>query len=134
MTDKSDRKIKILIAKPGLDGHDVGAKIVVRALMDAGFDAIYSGLRKTPEEIVTMALEQQVDVLGLSILSGSHMSVCESIRDLIPEKGLNIKLWIVGGNVPKKDIDSLKEMGVSGVFPFGTNFQAVIDFINEEMG
>ena len=126
-------KSKILIAKPGLDGHDVGAKVVVRALMDAGFEVFYTGLRKTPEEIVQLALEYQVDVLGLSILSGSHMSVCESIRDLMPVHDLKVKLWIVGGNVPKKDFDDLKGMGVSGVFPFGTNFSAVIDFINEEV-
>jgi len=128
-----DKKVKILIAKPGLDGHDVGAKVVVRALMDAGFDVIYSGLRKTPEEIVKMAIEHQVDVMGLSILSGSHLSVCESVRDLIPKLGLEAKLWIVGGNVPKKDFAALTDMGVSGVFPFGTNFATVINFINQEV-
>jgi methylmalonyl-CoA mutase C-terminal domain/subunit len=129
----SGEKLKILIAKPGLDGHDVGAKVVVRALMDAGFEVFYTGLRKTPEEIVKIAIEKEVDVLGLSILSGSHMSVCESIRDLMPELGLKVKAWIVGGNVPHKDIDALKALGVSGVFPFGTNFEAMINFINEEV-
>ncbi len=129
----SDEKLKILIAKPGLDGHDVGAKVVVRALMDAGFEVFYTGLRKTPEEIVNIAIEKDVDVLGLSILSGSHMSVCESVRDLMPELGLKIKAWIVGGNVPHKDFDALKALGVSAVFPFGTNFEAMINFLNEEV-
>ena len=129
----SAEKLKILIAKPGLDGHDVGAKVVVRALMDAGFEVFYTGLRKTPEEIVKIAIEKEVDVLGLSILSGSHMSVCESIRDLMPELGLKVKAWIVGGNVPHKDFDALKALGVSAVFPFGTNFEAMINFINEEV-
>lgn len=129
----SGEKIRILIAKPGLDGHDVGAKVVVRALMDAGFEVFYSGLRKTPDEIVKMAIEKEVDVLGLSILSGSHMSVCESIRDLMPEYGLKVKAWIVGGNVPHKDFDALKALGVSGVFPFGTNFETMINFLNEEV-
>lgn len=129
----SDEKIKILIAKPGLDGHDVGAKVVVRALMDAGFEVSYSGLRKTPEEIVKMAVEKQVDVLGLSILSGSHMSICEAVSELIPKHDLKLKLWMVGGNVPKKDFESLEALGVSGVFPFGTNFEAMITFINEQV-
>ena len=129
----SSKKIKILIAKPGLDGHDVGAKIIVRALMDAGFEVFYSGLRKSPEEIVKMAVEKQVDVLGLSILSGSHMSICEAIRDLMPQHNCQVKLWMVGGNVPKQDFEKLEAMGVSGVFPFGTKFDKVIDFINEKV-
>ncbi len=129
----TSEKMKILIAKPGLDGHDVGAKVVVRALMDAGFEVFYSGLRKTPEEIVEMAVEKQVDVLGLSILSGSHMSICESVGDLISESDLKLKLWMVGGNVPNKDFESLKALGVSGIFPFGSNFDAIINFINEQV-
>ncbi len=134
MMVSSNEKIKILIAKPGLDGHDVGAKVVVRALMDAGFEVFYSGLRKTPEEIVKLALEKQVDVLGLSILSGSHMSICESVHNLMKERDLNVRAWMVGGNIPKKDFGDLEAMGVSGVFPFGTNFEKVIDFINEKVG
>ncbi len=127
------KKIKILLAKPGLDGHDVGAKIVVRALMDAGFEVVYTGLKKSPEEIVRRAAEEKVDVIGLSILSGSHIPVCEQVRQLLKEKGLENLLWIVGGNIPQKDREALKKLGVDAVFSVGTLTQAIVDFIREKV-
>ena len=123
------RSIRILFAKPGLDGHDVGAKIVVRALMDAGFEVIYTGLRKTPEEIVRSACDEDVDVLGLSILSGSHLPICRRVRALLKESGREDILWIVGGNIPQRDHAALKGLGVQAVFSVGTPLQAVVDFI-----
>jgi len=132
-SSSSNRKIKILIAKPGLDGHDVGAKVVVRALMEAGFEVIYTGLRKTPEEILELAAEQQVDVMGLSILSGSHLSICDAISKLLPEYNTRFQLWLVGGNIPAKDEASLKEMGVTEIFPFSTKFETIADYINEKV-
>ncbi len=125
----SDKKVRILFAKPGLDGHDVGAKVVVRTLLEAGFDVIYTGLRKTPEEIVRRARAEEVDVLGLSILSGSHLPICQRIRALLDEQGCRDMLWLVGGNIPAKDHDALKKLGVDGIFPVGTPLQAIVDFI-----
>jgi methylmalonyl-CoA mutase C-terminal domain/subunit len=127
------RSVRILFAKPGLDGHDVGAKIVVRALMDAGFDVIYTGLRKTPEEIVRSACDEDVDVLGLSILSGSHIPICRRIKALLQESGREDILWIVGGNIPQRDHAALKDLGVQAVFSVGTPLQAVVDFIRERV-
>ena len=111
------RKIKVLLAKPGLDGHDVGAKVVVQALMEAGFDVIYTGLRQTPDAIAKAAAEAKVDVIGLSILSGAHIPLCRRIRELLQEKGLYDKLWIVGGNIPEDDRMVLRQLGFRGVFP-----------------
>lgn len=125
-------KTRVLIAKPGLDGHDVGAKIVVRALMDAGFEVIYTGLRKSGEEIATVATEEDVDVIGLSILSGSHLPICRRFRELRFESQLEDKLWLVGGNIPRQDEAELKEMGVDAVFPVGSPLQSIVDFINEK--
>lgn len=124
---------KILLAKPGLDGHDVGAKIIVRTLLDAGFDVVYTGMRKTPEEIVLRAQEEHVDVLGLSILSGSHLPVCRRIAELLLERGLGDLVWIVGGNIPVNDCDELKKMGVHEVFPVGTNLDSIVDFLQEKL-
>jgi methylmalonyl-CoA mutase C-terminal domain/subunit len=129
----SQRKIRILIAKPGLDGHDVGAKVVVRALLDAGFEVIYTGLRKTPEEIAAQALEEDVDVVGLSMLSGSHMPLCRRLRDLLMENGLGDKLWMVGGNIPAQDREALAQLGFAGVFPTGTGFDEITSFIRENV-
>ena len=125
-------KTRVLIAKPGLDGHDVGAKIVARALMDAGFEVIYTGLRKSGEEIATVATEEDVDVIGLSILSGSHLPICRRFRELRSESQLVDKLWLVGGNIPRQDEAELKEMGVDAVFPVGSPLQSIVDFINEK--
>lgn len=127
------RNVRILVAKPGLDGHDVGAKIVVRALMKAGFEVIYTGLRKSPEQIVRVAGDEDVDVIGLSILSGSHIPICRRMKTLLEEHDLEQALWLVGGNIPKKDCDALKELGVDGVFPVGTPLQSIVDFVRENV-
>jgi len=125
----SAERIKVLIAKPGLDGHDVGAKVVVRALMDAGFEVIYTGLRKSPAEIAAVARDEDVDVIGLSVLSGSHLPICRKFAALRREHGLETKLWVVGGNIPEKDRDELQRIGVGGVFPFGTPLASIVEFI-----
>jgi methylmalonyl-CoA mutase C-terminal domain/subunit len=127
------RKTRILIAKPGLDGHDVGAKILVRTLLAAGFEVIYTGLRKSIPEIAATARDEDVDVIGLSILSGSHIPLCRKLRDLLEDFGLTGKLWVVGGNIPRKDIGELEKLGVDRVFPFGTPLQSIVDFINESV-
>lgn len=127
----SERKIKVLLAKPGLDGHDVGAKVVVQALLAAGFDVIYTGLRHTPEQIAEAARANSVDVIGLSILSGAHMPLCRRLRDLLFDKGLHEKLWIVGGNIPEADRMMLKQLGYRGVFPTGSHTDDIVAFIRE---
>lgn len=132
MTERA-KNIKVLVGKPGLDGHDVGAKVIVRTLMDAGFDVVYSGLKKTPQEIVQAAVEEKVDVLGLSILSGSHIPICTQINVLMRERGLSEVLWIVGGNIPEQDHAALKDMGVAAVFAAGTPMQRIVDFIRENV-
>lgn len=123
------RRARILLAKPGLDGHDQGVKIVARALLDAGFEVIYTGLRKTPEEVTRIAVEEDVDVIGLSILSGSHMPVCRKMRQLLEECSLEDRLWLVGGNIPRSDHGALLEMGVDGVFATGTRLESIVEFI-----
>lgn len=127
------KKIRILLAKPGLDGHDVGAKIVVRALKEAGFDVIYTGLRKSPEQIVRTACDEDVDVLGLSILSGSQIPICRQLRALFQEYGLTDILWLVGGNIPQKDHEELMALGVDAVFAVGAPTQAIVDFIRKAL-
>jgi methylmalonyl-CoA mutase C-terminal domain/subunit len=129
----NERKIRVLIAKPGLDGHDVGAKVVVRALLDAGFEVIYTGLRKTPEEIAAQALEEDADVIGLSMLSGSHLPLCKRLARLLSENGLVDKLWMVGGNIPAQDREALGELGFAGVFPTGTGLDEITSFIRENV-
>jgi methylmalonyl-CoA mutase C-terminal domain/subunit len=126
-----EKRFRILLAKPGLDGHDVGAKVVARLLMDRGFEVVYTGLKKTPEEIVLRAAEEKADVLGLSILSGSHIPICANVSDLMRDHGLSDLLWIVGGNVPDRDHPRLKELGVDAVFAVGTQLQTIADFIRE---
>ena len=127
----TDRPIKVLVAKPGLDGHDVGAKVVVRALIEAGFDVAYTGLRQTPEAIVDTAIKQDADVIGLSILSGAHLSLCRRVRDLLMEMGLYDKLWVVGGNIPEEDRMVLRQLGFKGVFPTGSFTDDIVSFIRE---
>ncbi len=122
-------KIRVVIAKPGLDGHDRGAKVIARALRDAGMEVIYTGLRQTPEQIVSAALQEDADVIGLSILSGAHNHVCPRVMALLREQGLNDVLVVVGGIIPDQDIPALKDMGVAGIFLPGTPMQAIIDFI-----
>jgi len=128
---KGNGNVRILVAKPGLDGHDVGAKVVVRALMEAGFEVIYTGLRRSPEEIVRTACQEDVDVLGLSILSGSHLPICRRVRQLLEESGLRDILWIVGGNIPDRDREALAALGVRAVFSVGTPTEKIVEFIRE---
>lgn len=128
-----DRPVRILIAKPGLDGHDVGAKVVVRALMEAGFEVTYSGLRKTPEEIAEQARDIDADVIGLSVLSGSHLPLCNRTRHLLSESGLGDRLWMVGGNIPENDRMALVNMGFRGVFPTSSPITDIVDFIRENV-
>ncbi|MCF8473924.1 MAG: cobalamin B12-binding domain-containing protein [Emcibacter sp.] len=122
-------KIRILMGKPGLDGHDHGAKVVVRALMDAGFEVIYTGLRKTPREIAEIASQEHVDVIGLSSMAGSHIPFCEKLKPLLKEYNLEDKLWIIGGNVPKKDHEILKNIGIDAIFPTGSHFDDIVNYI-----
>ena len=131
MNAETAPKIKVLVGKPGLDGHDVGAKVVTRALMDAGFEVIYTGLRKTPSEIAHQAMEENVDVIGLSSLAGSHILFCKKLKGLIDQYGLKEKLWLIGGCVPKKDHAELKRIGVDGIFPNGSKLTDIIDFISK---
>lgn len=123
-------KIRVVIAKPGLDGHDRGAKVIARALRDAGMEVIYTGLRQTPEQIVGAALQEDADVIGMSILSGAHMHICPRVMELLKEKGLDDVLVVVGGIIPDVDIPKLQEIGVRGIFLPGSAMQQIIDFIN----
>ncbi len=125
-----ERKVRILIAKPGLDGHDRGAKVVARALRDAGFEVIYTGLRQTPEMIAETALQEDVDLVGLSILSGAHMTLFPRILKLLQEKGLGDIPVLVGGIIPDEDLPALKEMGIADIFGPGTSTQEIVEFIN----
>ncbi len=132
MTERR-KNIKVLVGKPGLDGHDVGAKVIVRTLMDAGFDVVYTGLKKTPKEIVQRAADEKVDVLGLSILSGSHIPICTQFKALLREHRLSEVVWIVGGNIPERDHAALQEMGVAAVFAVGTPMATIADYIRENV-
>ena len=120
----------MIIAKPGLDGHDRGAKVIARALRDAGMEVIYTGLRQTPEQIAAAALQEDADVIGLSILSGAHMHICPRLMDLLREKGLDRVKVLVGGIIPDVDVQKLREIGIAGVFLPGSPMQQIIDFIN----
>ena len=123
------QKIRVIIAKPGLDGHDRGAKVIARALRDAGMEVIYTGLRQTPEQIVSAALQEDADAIGLSILSGAHMHICPRVMELLREKGLNDVLVVVGGIIPDVDIPKLNAIGIKGIFLPGTAMQEIVDFI-----
>ena len=124
------RPIRVLIAKPGLDGHDRGAKVIARALRDAGMEVIYSGLRQTPEQVVAAAIQEDVDVIGLSILSGAHNVLFPEIMKLLGEKGGDDILVLAGGIIPDKDIAPLKAIGIREIFLPGTPMQAIVDFIS----
>jgi methylmalonyl-CoA mutase C-terminal domain/subunit len=124
-----DRPIKVLIAKPGLDGHDRGAKVLARGLRDEGFEVVYTGLRQTPEMVVTAALQEDVDVVGLSILSGAHMTLLPKITRLLREAGLDDVLVTAGGIIPDDDVAALKEAGIAAVFGPGTTIREVADFL-----
>ena len=123
------QKIRVVIAKPGLDGHDRGAKVIARALRDAGMEVIYTGLRQTPEQIVNAALQEDADVIGLSILSGAHMHICPLVVELLKEKGLDDVQIVVGGIIPTQDIPKLNALGITGIFIPGTPMQNIVEFI-----
>lgn len=127
----ANQAIRVLIAKPGLDGHDRGAKVIARALRDAGMEVIYTGLRQTPEMVAEAALQEDVDVVGLSILSGAHLALVPRIRQLMDENGLDDVALLVGGIIPDDDIAALKDMGVSGVFGPGTSTEDIIAHIRQ---
>ena len=121
--------MKILLAKPGLDGHDVGVKVLAHGLIDAGFQVVYTGLRKTIEEIAAIAVENKVDIIGMSILSGTHLILAQKMKEVLNERKLNIP-WFVGGNIPAKDIDELKKLGASKAFPTGSKVSDVVLYFN----
>ena len=128
-----DRKIRVLVAKPGLDSHDRGAKIVARALRDAGMEVIYTGLRQTPEQIVETVLQEDVDILGLSILSGAHMTLFPRIMELIKQKGLDDVIVFAGGIIPEEDVSSLKQLGIKETFGPGTPTETIVDFVKKSV-
>ena len=127
------RKIRVVIAKPGLDGHDRGAKVIARALRDAGMEVIYTGLRQTPEQVVAVALQEDADAIGLSILSGAHMHICPKVMQLLEQQGLNDVLVVVGGIIPDVDIPRLREAGIKGIFLPGSPMQEIVTFIAENV-
>jgi methylmalonyl-CoA mutase C-terminal domain/subunit len=129
----TDKKIRVLVAKPGLDGHDRGAKVIARALRDAGMEVVYTGIRQTPEMIAEAALHEDVDVVGMSILSGAHMALFPRVMDLLRENDMDDVLVVAGGIIPDEDAPALKEMGVSGVFGPGTRTDEIIDFIRDNV-
>ena len=127
------RKLRVVIAKPGLDGHDRGAKVIARALRDAGMEVIYTGLRQTPEMIATAALQEDADCVGLSILSGAHNHIAPRLMELLREKGIDDVLVVIGGIIPDVDIPKLTAIGVKGIFLPGTPMKEIIDFINDNV-
>jgi methylmalonyl-CoA mutase C-terminal domain/subunit len=129
----AQKKIRVLIAKPGLDGHDRGAKIIARALRDAGKEVNYTGLRQTPEMIASAAVQEDVDVIGLSILSGAHNTICPQLMGLLREKGMNDVTVLVGGIIPEADISGLKKAGIAEIFLPGTSTQDIVEFIHKRI-
>jgi len=127
------RTIRVVIAKPGLDGHDRGAKVIARALRDAGMEVVYTGLRQTPEQIVAAALQEDADVIGLSILSGAHNQICPRVVELLEEKGLDDVLVVVGGIIPDVDLPRLEALGIRGVFRPGSPMQEIVTFIRQHV-
>jgi methylmalonyl-CoA mutase C-terminal domain/subunit len=129
MSSSTEKKIRVVVAKPGLDGHDRGAKIIARALRDAGMEVIYTGLHQTPEQIVETVIQEDADAVGLSILSGAHMTLVPRILELLREQGVEDVLVTVGGTIPSDDVEKLKDLGVAEVFTPGASTQQAIDFI-----
>jgi methylmalonyl-CoA mutase, C-terminal domain len=127
------KTIRVLIAKPGLDGHDRGAKVVAHALKDAGMEVVYTGLHKTVDEIIAIAIQEDVDVIGLSIMSGAHIPITEKLVKLARKEGIDDKLIAIGGVIPSRDIPKLKQLGVQGIFPGGTPFSEIVGFIRENV-
>src|SRR3954464_15620493 len=134
MADTPSPQIRVVVAKPGLDGHDRGAKIIARALRDAGMEVIYTGLHQTPEQIVETVLQEDADAVGLSILSGAHMTLVPRVVELLNEQDAGDVIVTVGGTIPAQDIPELKELGVAAVFTPGAPTQAIIDFIQDSVG
>ena len=128
-----ERKIRVLLAKPGLDGHDRGAKVVAHALKEAGMEVIYTGLHQTVPSIVKQAVQEAADVIGLSIMSGAHVPICRKLMDMITEEGFESVLVVVGGVIPNRDVPILKTLGVKGIFPGGTRFDEITQFIKENV-
>jgi methylmalonyl-CoA mutase C-terminal domain/subunit len=126
-------KIRVIVAKPGLDGHDRGAKVIARAFRDAGFEVIYTGLRQTPEQVVNAALQEDADVIGLSVLSGAHMTICPRIMELMKKEGLDDVLVLVGGIIPDQDIPALKESGIAEVFQPGASTEEIIGYVRNHV-
>jgi methylmalonyl-CoA mutase C-terminal domain/subunit len=133
MPESSQPPIRVLVAKPGLDGHDRGAKVIARALRDAGMEVIYTGLRQTPEMIVNAALQEDVDCVGLSILSGAHNAIVPRVTTLLKERGASDVLVVVGGTIPEQDVEFLKQQGVAAIFGPGTSLDATVTFIREHV-
>jgi len=128
-----EKKIRILIAKPGLDGHDRGAKVVAQALRDAGMEVIYTGLHQTIDQITSTAVQEDVDVIGLSIMSGAHLPICEKLAKEMKKKKIDDIMVVIGGVIPKRDIPRLREIGIQGIFPGGTSFDESIQWIKENV-
>jgi methylmalonyl-CoA mutase C-terminal domain/subunit len=128
-----DRRIRVLLAKPGLDGHDRGAKVVALALKEAGMEVIYTGLHQTVPSILKQAIQEDADVIGLSIMSGAHIPICRKLMDMIRKERFENALVVVGGVIPNKDISALKGLGVKGIFPGGTRFEEITEFIKENV-
>jgi methylmalonyl-CoA mutase C-terminal domain/subunit len=129
----TDRKIRVLVAKPGLDGHDRGAKVIARALRDAGMEVVYTGIRQTPEMIAEAALQEDVDVIGMSILSGAHMALFPKVMDLLRQNGMDDVLVVAGGIIPDEDVPLLHDLGIQGVFGPGTTTDRIVEFIRENV-
>lgn len=129
----SERKIRVLVAKPGLDGHDRGAKVIARALRDAGMEVVYTGIRQTPEMIAEAALQEDVDVIGMSILSGAHMALFPKVMQLLHENGMDDVLVVAGGIIPDEDVPTLREMGIEGIFGPGTPTETIVGYIRENV-
>ena len=129
----TNEKIRVVVAKPGLDGHDRGAKVIARAFRDAGFEVIYTGLRQTPEQIVHAALQEDADVVGLSVLSGAHMALCPRITELMKKEGLDDVMMVVGGIIPDQDIPKLKECGISEIFQPGASTQDIVAYVRQHV-
>ena len=128
-----DEKIRVLVAKPGLDGHDRGAKVIARAFRDAGFEVIYTGLRQTPEQVVNAALQEDVDAVGLSVLSGAHMTLCPRIMELMKKEGLADVLVVIGGIIPDQDIPKLKALGVGEIFQPGASLEEIVTYVRKNV-
>jgi len=127
------RRLRILVSKPGLDGHDRGAKVVAQALRDAGMEVIYTGLHQTIDQIINTAIQEDVDVIGLSIMSGAHLPICEKLTKEMKKKKIDDIIVVIGGVIPKRDIPFLQEMGIKGIFPGGTSFNESIRWIKEHV-